>query len=538
MIRRPPRSTQSRSSAASDVYKRQVLGCSHGFDPKGSTSGYIFWLNGRGVMVDPPPFSTVLLKNLGIASTLIESVIISHCHADHDAGTFQKILDSQQIQIITTRTILGSFVRKYSALTGMAEPYIRSLFTFRPAKIGEDIIVHGAKFRFFYSLHSIPCIGFSVSLGDQSIYFSADTFYDPEGLQKLVEAGVITNRRFKSLSENKWNHQVILHEAGVPPIHTPMKIFMTLPREVIERLYLVHVAEKDIPVGFGLKSAKPGVENTIVLAVKHSDEYTLIQNIDLLCSVPIFEDLSVRCARDLLQVMKEECYAPKHVIVEEGTYGDKFYLIKSGIVKVFSHKANNEFERYMSVGDYFGESAVVGDFMRHATCVAATEVLLLSIEREDFWMIFGNVSSGASVLKRLMNLKDSRKSSGFKVLLKNSLLSGLSGFQKTQLEVLLKEESYVRGSLVWQKGETVDKLVIVGSGVLRFKDCKESEMGEFNMGDLIGEMDALLKGGVHRTTLESTTPSVVFAIKKTDFLHFLKRNPGLNVIFSNLLVAE
>src|SRR5450756_1524043 len=29
MIRRPPRSTQSRSSAASDVYKRQVLGISH-----------------------------------------------------------------------------------------------------------------------------------------------------------------------------------------------------------------------------------------------------------------------------------------------------------------------------------------------------------------------------------------------------------------------------------------------------------------------------------------------------------------------------
>ncbi len=24
-----------------------VLGCSHGFDPKGSTSGYVFWINGK-----------------------------------------------------------------------------------------------------------------------------------------------------------------------------------------------------------------------------------------------------------------------------------------------------------------------------------------------------------------------------------------------------------------------------------------------------------------------------------------------------------
>lgn len=34
-----------------------ILGSSHGFDCKGSTSGYILWINGRGVMVDPPPFS-------------------------------------------------------------------------------------------------------------------------------------------------------------------------------------------------------------------------------------------------------------------------------------------------------------------------------------------------------------------------------------------------------------------------------------------------------------------------------------------------
>ena len=34
-----------------------VLGNSHGFDPGGSTSGYVLWLNGRGVMIDPPPFA-------------------------------------------------------------------------------------------------------------------------------------------------------------------------------------------------------------------------------------------------------------------------------------------------------------------------------------------------------------------------------------------------------------------------------------------------------------------------------------------------
>ena len=50
-------------------------------------------------MVDPPPFSIQRLKRMGIASRLIESIIISHCHGDHDAGVFQKVLDTQQIEV-------------------------------------------------------------------------------------------------------------------------------------------------------------------------------------------------------------------------------------------------------------------------------------------------------------------------------------------------------------------------------------------------------------------------------------------------------
>src|SRR5450756_2208045 len=46
MIRRPPRSTQSRSSAASDVYKRQAL---HGLSGEAETIGAKWWFGGRKV---------------------------------------------------------------------------------------------------------------------------------------------------------------------------------------------------------------------------------------------------------------------------------------------------------------------------------------------------------------------------------------------------------------------------------------------------------------------------------------------------------
>ena len=81
------------------IFGVTVLGASHGFDPKGSVSGYIIWINGRGVMVDPPPFSSQVLRKLGIPSILIEWIIISHCHADHDAGTFQKNMIRPKLQV-------------------------------------------------------------------------------------------------------------------------------------------------------------------------------------------------------------------------------------------------------------------------------------------------------------------------------------------------------------------------------------------------------------------------------------------------------
>lgn len=83
-----------------------MLGSSHGFDCEGSTSGFIVWINKKGIMVDPPPYSSEMLRKQGISHALIDKIIITHCHADHDAGAFHKILESSAIEFITTNTIL------------------------------------------------------------------------------------------------------------------------------------------------------------------------------------------------------------------------------------------------------------------------------------------------------------------------------------------------------------------------------------------------------------------------------------------------
>lgn len=164
-----------------------VLGNSHGFDKNGATSGYVLWVNGRGIMVDPPPFSSSTLEREGIRPQMIIAIIITHCHADHDAGAFQKIMTGARVAIITTPTIYQSFIRKYSALSGLRPTLLRHSHRHRPAIIGQPLMFQGAVFHFTYTLHTIPCISFKVVWRGRSIVFTGDHMNIPEEIDLLEE---------------------------------------------------------------------------------------------------------------------------------------------------------------------------------------------------------------------------------------------------------------------------------------------------------------------------------------------------------------
>lgn len=75
--------------------------------------------------------------------------------------------------------------------------------------------------------------------------------------------------------------------------------------------------------------------------------------------------------------------------------GDKFYIILNGIAKIYSLNEGSEFERYNYIGDYFGESALIQENgIRYANVSAVTDLHLLSLERHDFWFIFGDGFEG------------------------------------------------------------------------------------------------------------------------------------------------
>lgn len=56
------------------------LGTSHGFDATGNTTGFIIWINGSGILVDPPLNSIEYLKANGVKMSFVNKVILTHCH--------------------------------------------------------------------------------------------------------------------------------------------------------------------------------------------------------------------------------------------------------------------------------------------------------------------------------------------------------------------------------------------------------------------------------------------------------------------------
>ena len=80
-----------------------------------------------------------------------------------------------------------------------------------------------------------------------------------------------------------------------------------------------------------------------------------------------------------------------HVIVREGEKGDVFYIITHGEVDVFKRSVG--FAKICSLGahSFFGERALLGSDTRQATCVASDDVQCLTLTREDFTLMLGNL---------------------------------------------------------------------------------------------------------------------------------------------------
>lgn len=501
-----------------------VLGSSHGFDPAGKTTGFVLWINRRGVLVDPPCDATETLRVAGVAPRQVDAVILTHCHADHDAGVFQKVLEEGRVKLYTTPTILCSFLRKYVALTGETEERLRRLFVYRPVTIGAPQRIHGGECRFFYSLHAIPTIGFECFFGGKSLVYSADTLYDPLRIEKMHEDGILSTQRKNALLHFPWHHSLVLHEAGVPPIHTPAACLAELSPEIKRRLRIIHIAEADLPTGQGLKLARTGFDDTLSLPVAEPQHAQALEALDALAGIELFRGFAVERCREFLTIVRREVHAAGTLVIGQGEVGDRFYIIVAGEAAVV--KDGVVVKKYGD-GDFFGETALVTGAPRSADVRAKTELVLLAIDKYDF-LAFLRDSDLAHALVRLAQNRDLPS---WALMSDNSVLGSLSSTQKTQLQALLEHRPLAAGSVLWNAGAPADAAWLLDDAEVEFHEHGHP-VATLGRAALVGDIESLLRKRPVLSRAVVVHGGGAFRLGAEHVARFLEQNPGVLLALS------
>lgn len=123
---------------------------------------------------------------------------------------------------------------------------------------------------------------------------------------------------------------------------------------------------------------------------------------NVLSKVQLLRSLSTDKVKMLTMALRILHCDDNEVIVQENNPGDSFYIIKSGLVKVFK---GGVYIRDITKHDYFGERAVLFNDFRTATVIAVGQVDLWVLYKRDFFEII-NESIRKQLLKRI-ELQDS-----------------------------------------------------------------------------------------------------------------------------------
>ena len=502
------------------------LGTGHGFAAGKRTTSFVAWAGGRGILVDSMADTVGALHRYGVHEAQIYAYIATHRHADHDAGAIRMLLDGKRITMITTRIIYESFMRSCEAYGVANAKHFVDFIEVKPGHIlnGEKIGIPGLTLEFDSSFHSIPTLRFIACYDSghetKSFYYSADTYYDPPALEKLFAQGLFTPERYQSLLNFGWNADVIVHEAGIAPIHTPQAVLEAKAREINRPFHLVHTARADD--GITLPVATEGSTITFIErpAANIQRSYEAIDSNALLRFLPF------HLAHEIARQGRVKTYPKDSQIIRPGSRGKSFYLILSGAVNVTTEGGN---EALLGVGHYFGEEALLRGMRSRAGIQAATETVLLEVSRGLFSKIVSEFPAVRGAMERSLSLRPS--------------LSKVEIFKFIPTEIIdllaqsATEHAFANATNIISQGETGDDLFIIKSGQVGVYVAwgKEQKMrvAGLGVGQVFGE-HALLNDSPRTATVQAESDVVVYRISRAEFLRIAKNSPALEFFMSQL----
>jgi ABC-type multidrug transport system fused ATPase/permease subunit/CRP-like cAMP-binding protein len=237
----------------------------------------------------------------------------------------------------------------------------------------------------------------------------------------------------------------------------------------------------------------------------------------------ILDDESIHRLADRATMQR---FSLGETIIEEGDEGRFAYLIFSGRVRVLKRSDSGRQVTLgaQSVGEIFGEQAILTDSPRSASVRATEDVVLFRIDRVDFLELLDGSQNLRQYFDQFIHERSVRD-----FLRTQTFLEKLRATDVISLLDQLEPRKFSAGEVVVREGASAEVMYIVREGrlkVSRSEGGDEHILGYLSDGDFFGER-ALLTDEPRSACVVTETTTHCFALSRENFDRLLETSPAI-----------
>eukprot|EP00466_Bigelowiella_natans_P016409 jgi/Bigna1/132776/aug1.19_g7484 len=279
-----------------------------------------------------------------------------------------------------------------------------------------------------------------------------------------------------------------------------------------------------------------------------SDDVTRKTMADTMVNAPLLTTLTENQRNQMESKLERRTFKPGQNIIKQGDQPDGFYIIEYGEAEVLVKKAGDATEAKghavatLSVGDYFGERALIAAQPRVATVVAIGKVDCFYLSKENFKQVLGQSPEikehfpkrdavCAEATNTLVNLTHKPRFSELKksgkqkraidaALKANSLFSQYDEDQIIRIGDAMYLQSIKKGEAPVKQGEYGDHVYVVEEGEFQItasnSEGKVRVITSIQKGNVFGEL-ALMYNIRRNATVTAIEDSKVWVLDRFTF---------------------
>jgi putative peptide zinc metalloprotease protein len=256
----------------------------------------------------------------------------------------------------------------------------------------------------------------------------------------------------------------------------------------------------------------PAAAKKAIFTIRMSDRMRLLEGLAFLRNLP------QKSLERLAGSARVREVAVGETVVRQGERGDEFFIIAAGQAAVLVREQNEDrIVGQMTVGDFFGERALLKSGVREATIKAETPLKLLVFQPKAFWSELVGPVAWESRVRAALEERDRLRAL--------PMFVDTASRQLDLLAVKLQVRAFVPGEVLIKQGDPGDAFYIVREGsleVLVRKERSRRRVRTLKTGDFFGEI-ALLSDVPRTATVQGLDAGSVWRLERQDFRDLLGR---------------